>query len=49
MLAIQAVCPRLFNRLLLYLERSEAVNESRKELDIMSNVTYINICGIYLL
>lgn len=49
MLAIQAACPGLFDRLLLRSKRSEAINESRKELDILSDVAYINIRGICLL
>lgn len=47
MLAVQAACPSLFDRLLLRSERSEAINESREELDIISNVSYINIRGMY--
>lgn len=46
MLAVQVAYPRLFDRLLLRSKRSEAIDESREELDILSDVTYINIRGI---
>lgn len=46
MLAVQVACPGLFDRLLPRSERSEAIDESREELDILSDVTHINIRGM---